>query len=208
MLETRNARIRAESSEAILQAARHYGDYCLPSLLVEATNALGDVRAVLSEEHGITVADTDNFGGDILAGRILDATVRAAQRRSMDVSVDPIELLGVVARAASARLGMPLEPVEGPTGEGPEHGYVVLPRHSRTPQWGPTGDAPLLVKLARYDTGKGLGPWEWCVAPAVHGTIDGRDVIGLPPSPEVAAEVGEFAAAVLIGVQRLRHGRS
>lgn len=209
MLELRNARIRAESSEAILQAARHYGDYCLSSLLVEATNALGDVRAVLDEEHGITVADTDSYGEDILAGRILDATVRAARRRSMDASVNPIELLGAVTRAASARLGMPLEPVEGPTGEGPAHGYVVLPRHSRTPQWEPTGDAPLLVRLCRYDDGRGLGPWEWDVAPMVPGgAIDGREVAGLPPSPEVAAEVGDFAAAVLIGVQRLGRGRS
>jgi hypothetical protein len=186
---------------AIVQAAKFYDAYVLPSLQAKAAAALADVRAVLADRHDVTGADTTFYGEDALTGRILDVVVRSAQRASLTQPIDPIELLGVVVRATAERLGMPLVPVEGPTGDNPAHGYVVLPRQPETPPWGPSGDAPLLIKLSRYDNGRGsLGPWQWEMAPDVPGgTVDGREVVGPPPSPDVATEVGKLAAGTLTG---------
>jgi hypothetical protein len=198
-------KIHTDADAAIVQAAKFRSDYILPSLLAKAAAALADVRAVLADRHDVTGADTAPYGEDELAGRILEAVVRSAQRASTTRPLEPIELLGAVARAAAERLGVPVAPVEGPTGDNPAHGYVILPRQPETPPWGPSGHAPLLIKLCRYDHGKGQGPWEWTIAPYVPGgTIDGLEVAGPPPCPDVAAEVGALAAEALTGKATLR----
>lgn len=198
-------KIHTDADAAIAQAAKFGSAYILPSLLAKAAAALADVRAVLADRHDVTGADTAPYGEDALAGRILEAVVRSARRASTTRPVDPIELLGAVARAAAERLGVPVAPVEGPTGDNPAHGYVILPRQPETPPWGPSGEAPLLVKLCRYDHGRGPEPWEWTIAPDVPGgTTDGLEVAGPPPCLDVAAEVGALAAEALTGTVTLR----
>ncbi|MDL4777581.1 hypothetical protein [Actinomadura xylanilytica] len=191
-----------------------------PSVLDAAAATLSAVRGVLDEHH---IADTFQFQayGDAFAARVLGACEQrfTAEWQDLEGDVDPVALLDVAVTAAGEHLGRRPEPVQGPA-LAPEgravFGYVVLARHDESPDWGPGGDAPLVLSLGRpdmhmlavaYSSGAGWdgpydpGPWRWYLGHEVPRDvcITETTVIAPAPAPAVAAEVGAITARVLTG---------
>jgi hypothetical protein len=183
------------TAEMIQKAARGAMKRVLTPTGLAAAAALYSDLAATATRHGVDPTTLD------LGRGVVEALKKSWQ--SQPEAVDPLALVQEVVRAAAQELDQEAAAlvVEGPVAVSPVRAYVVLARQDQTPAWGPTGTAPLVVRLDREDWGGGtLGPWEWTLFPDHPGGAGVvATVLAPPPSPQVATEIGQIASWALTG---------
>ncbi|MDX3100483.1 hypothetical protein [Nonomuraea angiospora] len=194
----------ADLSEAVKKAGP-YNSLWTPSALNAATALLADLLAA-AQRHGVTAADWIEDGENRLIQAVTTGLVANYNRASQAELDDPLALLTGAAAACDLRV----------LGSGAEEdgAYVMLARQPETPAWGPGGQSPLLVILAREEDAwwmEGLGPWKWRLRPHLPAgvtvpayTTPWADIVAPPPSADVAAEVFAIAGQVLAGTVTLQ----
>lgn len=178
--------VSREECEKAIRKIIPYGVVATPSAISDAADALGALWTTASQQ-GLRPEDL------LIAGDVLGAQ-KYAYKRQTDNVVDPAELVVEAGRSAAVQLGQEPEGLilDCASGQGVLGSYVVLARQEETPPLGPTGSAPLVVRLARE--------WEWTVfADIAGGSSEVSTIIAPPPSLRVAAEIGRIAADVLTG---------